>query len=137
MEEESMELTREHYERAATAYNVYCQHLGDMWRLGKRPPFQELPQDTKDAWAAAVIALSVSDDKEARRSTAGLCADIAEEIGAAEFTMNTGYCAGSAIASEIRKRFSLSAPESESGNRDKCHRGCNYPDHWRGGNDKA
>lgn len=104
-----MELTTDHYQRAAIAYNACGKHLADAWAGGLLPvPFENLPQVTRDAWAASAIALSASDDGEARRSTARLCADIAEEIGAAEFAMNTGYCAGSAIASEIRKRFGLS-----------------------------
>lgn len=63
-----MELTKEHYERAAVAYNAYRKQAGGKSLVSgdKLPVFDGLRQEIKDAWAAAAIALSLEADRAIR-----------------------------------------------------------------------
>lgn len=61
-----MELTAEHYRRAAIAYNAYCKQTGGKSLVSgeKLPAFDALNQRIKDAWAASAIALSLDFERE-------------------------------------------------------------------------
>lgn len=63
-----MELTKEHYERAAIAYDAYCKQTGGKSLVSgdKLPSFDSLRQEIKDAWAASAIALSLEADRTIR-----------------------------------------------------------------------
>lgn len=67
-----MELTEDHYRRAAVAYNAYCKQTGGKSLVSgeQLPAFDALNQRIKDAWAASAIALSldagVREDRSAK-----------------------------------------------------------------------
>ena len=64
-----MELTEEHYRRAAIAYDAYCKQTGGKSLVtgDTLPAFDVLRPAIKDAWAASAIALSLDADMAVRR----------------------------------------------------------------------
>lgn len=64
-----MELTNEHYRVAKIAYDGYVKQTGGVSLVSgdKLPEFEALKQSIKDAWAAAIIAVSLDADRQARQ----------------------------------------------------------------------
>jgi hypothetical protein len=64
-----MELTEEHYRRAAIAYDAYCKQTGGKSLVtgDTLPAFDALRPAIKDAWAASAIALSLDAEIAVRR----------------------------------------------------------------------
>ena len=65
-----MELTDEHYRVGNIAYSAYIKQSGGVSLISgdKLPPFENLKQPIKDAWAAAGIAVNLDAEMQHRRA---------------------------------------------------------------------
>ncbi|MEP6963341.1 MAG: hypothetical protein ABI995_14765 [Acidobacteriota bacterium] len=77
-----MELTERHFEMGQIAYEGYIKQSGGVSLAtgDKLPPFAELKQPIKDAWAASAIAVSLSASMRIRSRKVSLIDAIASAM---------------------------------------------------------